>query len=190
MHEDGFSLLDTLQRAQQGDAAALDRVIARLQPRLRRFATRRLPAWARGVAETEDLVQDVLMNTVRQLPQLQLPSDAQLYSYLCAAIRKRVLDEMRRARVRPMARSLDSQSPDLAPPPDEAAAFAELHERYERACARLTEEQRQAVTLWIDLGMSYSEIATITAKPSADAVRMLIARSLAKVANAMGRDRG
>jgi hypothetical protein len=54
------SSLALLSRAKRGDAAALDALLERYRPRLLRWAHRRLPHWARDLAETDDLVQDTL----------------------------------------------------------------------------------------------------------------------------------
>src|SRR5688500_19892281 len=52
------STLNLLQRARAGDADALDALIGRFLPRLQRWATGRLPGWARDLADTHDLVQE------------------------------------------------------------------------------------------------------------------------------------
>ena len=50
--------LTLIRRAQRGDREALEMVAARLVPRLRRWATGRLPRWARDLADTQDVVQE------------------------------------------------------------------------------------------------------------------------------------
>jgi hypothetical protein len=50
------SSLTLLQRAQAGDRAALDSLIARYLPRLQRWASGRLPRWARDMADMQALV--------------------------------------------------------------------------------------------------------------------------------------
>jgi hypothetical protein len=55
--ESTFMLID---RARAGDAEALERLFARHQKPLQRWASGRLPRWARDISETEDLVQETL----------------------------------------------------------------------------------------------------------------------------------
>jgi len=52
------STLRLIERARAGDQEPLDRLFARHSAPLRRWATGRLPKWAREVADTDDLVQE------------------------------------------------------------------------------------------------------------------------------------
>ena len=59
--------IQLLARAREGDEGALDEVFARSIPPLRRWARGRLPRWARGLMDTDDLVQDTVISTLRQI---------------------------------------------------------------------------------------------------------------------------
>jgi RNA polymerase sigma-70 factor (ECF subfamily) len=61
------SSLDLLARARAGDDEALNRLAARYLPRMRRWASGRLPRWTRDLAETDDLVQDCMLQTFRRI---------------------------------------------------------------------------------------------------------------------------
>ena len=50
--------IELLALVRNGDRAALDRLLERCIPALRRWAHGRLPQWTRGVIETSDLVQE------------------------------------------------------------------------------------------------------------------------------------
>lgn len=50
------STVALLARAREGDQAALDQVFARAIPLLKRWASGRLPRWAREMVDTDDLV--------------------------------------------------------------------------------------------------------------------------------------
>jgi DNA-directed RNA polymerase specialized sigma24 family protein len=52
-----------LEKAKAGDREALDSLFARYLPPLRRWACGRLPAGARDLLDTHDVVQDVLLQT-------------------------------------------------------------------------------------------------------------------------------
>lgn len=70
------STLTLLTRARAGDAQALDDLFARYLPGLRKWASGRLPRWARDLIDTPDLVQDVLRSgpvTLAISPTLLIP---------------------------------------------------------------------------------------------------------------------
>jgi RNA polymerase sigma-70 factor (ECF subfamily) len=58
-------------------------------------------------------------------------------------------------------------------------------ERYERGLARLVPDQREAVLLRLEFGYSHAEIAEALGRPSADAARMVVARALVSLAEAI-----
>ena len=59
-----------------------------------------------------------------------------------------------------------------------------------RRYAILSEAQREAVVLRLELGLTHDEISTALECPSADAARMLISRGLIRLAEEMGDFRG
>jgi DNA-directed RNA polymerase specialized sigma24 family protein len=63
-----------------------------------------------------------------------------------------------------------------------------LIERYESALERLTPEQREAVIMRIEMGLSHQEVADALGAPSADAARMIVARALAHLAEELRDD--
>ena len=56
-----------LERVRAGDNSALDILVGRYLIPLRRWASGRLPAWARDLRDTDDIVQDTLIATLRHL---------------------------------------------------------------------------------------------------------------------------
>ena len=63
MKDPDESSLDLLARARAGDHEAL-RAGRPLSARLQRWASGRLPRWTRDLAETDDLVQDSMLQTL------------------------------------------------------------------------------------------------------------------------------
>jgi RNA polymerase sigma factor (sigma-70 family) len=181
------STAQLIERARSGDRAALDALFARYLLPLRRWASGRLPGWARDLTDTQDLVQDVLFQTFRRLGDFEPRGEGSLQAYLRQALRNRLLDELRRVRRRPAHTVLDSQREDDAPSPLEEAIGQEGLERYERALSALRAEDREAVVARIELGYSYPEIAQMLEKPSPDAARMTVGRALARLAQEMSR---
>jgi hypothetical protein len=55
------STVELLARARAGDEAALNEVFARAIPLVKRWASGRLPRWARDMIDTDDLVQETVV---------------------------------------------------------------------------------------------------------------------------------
>ncbi len=91
---DTHSSLELLVRAQDGDEVARNELCARYLPRLRRWAHGRLPIWAREHLDTEDIVQDTLLRSVRQARRLHAAARAGL---LCVRLRSASQSPPRRA---------------------------------------------------------------------------------------------
>lgn len=174
-----------LEQARDGDEVALNRLLERYLPRLSRWASGRLPRWARDMSDTDDLVQDTLVRTVRAVPTFEHRGDGALQAYLRQAILNRVRDELRRHHRRPAAGAIVDDLPDTSHSPLEQAIGAETLDRYEEALQSLAPEDREAVIARIELGCSYREIAAALGKPSDDAARMAVSRALVSLARLM-----
>jgi RNA polymerase sigma-70 factor (ECF subfamily) len=175
-----------LARAQAGDRAALDSLIARYLPRLQRWATGRLPRWARDVADTQDLVQETLFHAFAKIDTFEWRGEGALFAYLRQAILNRIREELRRAKRRPLRNDFDPAARDEGRSPLEDAIGREALERYERALATLRAEEREAVVARIELGYTNREIADLLGKPTPNAARMAVERAIVRLATAMG----
>ena len=176
-----------LNRLTAGDLDAGDPLFARLAPRLRRWATGRLPRYARDIADTDDLVQETLLKTFRHLPTFKAAHPRALNAYLRAALMNRLRDELRSWKRRPLEETADEQLSDSAASPlDETIGRAAV-ERYERALEQLRPDDREAIIGRVELGYSYQELADALGKPSADAARKAAERALVRLANEMAR---
>jgi RNA polymerase sigma-70 factor (ECF subfamily) len=176
-----------LARAREGDARALDTLFSRYLPPLRRWASGRLPRWARDVSDTQDLVQDTLLQTFKRIESFEPQSEGALQAYLRQAVMNRIRDEIRRRQRRPEPAALDSQHPDDTPSPLEQAIGTQAVERYEAALQSLRAEDRELVIGRIELGLTYDELAEAAGKPSPDAARKAAQRALLKLIEAMNR---
>ncbi|MFN8548734.1 MAG: sigma-70 family RNA polymerase sigma factor [Candidatus Eisenbacteria bacterium] len=182
------STLGLLGQAQQGSEPALAALLERFRPRLLRWSTGRIPAHARGVLETQDLVQEVLVRTVRRIDLLEARSRGEFHSYLRQALKNRIRDEIRRVDARPKGSELHGHEADAAPSPLEQAIGREQAARYEAALARLKPEDREAIVAKLELSCSYAELAEVLGKPSADAARMTVSRALLRLAQEIAND--
>ena len=184
---DAESTLDLLARARAGDREALEALMARYLPRLRRWASGRLPRWARDLADTQDLVQDTLLQTFKRIDTIDVRHEGALQAYLRQGVVNRIRDEFRRAGRRPATEELDAAAPDAGASPLEQAIGRETLDRYERALARLRPQDREAIIARIEMDSTNEEIAASLGKPSANAARMAVERALVRLAEEMRR---
>src|SRR5262245_2478660 len=189
MASDGASPLEAsielLRRAQEGDSVALDTLLTRYRPRLTRWAHRRLPAWARGLSDTDDLIQDTLVKAIRNLRDFVAAGDQGFQNYLRSAVANAIRDEVRKARNRPALDALDSAIPSDAPSPLERAVGRLRLQRYEAALLRLSPEERDAVVARLEFGFTHVELASAIGKRTPDAARKFCQKALARLLTEM-----
>ena len=183
---DPESSFDLLQRVRTGDRDALNRLLQRYTPALRRWARGRLPQWARDGEDTQDLVQDTLIQAMKHLDTFRPERAGALQAYLRQALMNRIRDELRRAHRRPPATELPEGMPARSASPLEEAIGHEALDAYEKALAELREEDREAIIARIELGQSYEEVAAILGKPTPDAARVAVNRAVVRLAQKMG----
>ena len=179
-----------LSLARAGDQRALHRLCERYIPRLQRWASGRLPANARDLLDTSDVVQEAMIRAVGHLDRFEPRHDGALLAYLRQAVMNRIRDEIRRLR----RRGVDA--PPLTNPPEAASLEspldicigAEAVERYERALSRLSDTDRDLVIAKLEMGSDYAERARLLGKPSLDAARVAARRAVLKLAREMSHD--
>lgn len=185
---DAESTIYLLERFKAGDRDALDRLFERYVPRLRRWASGRLPRWARDLADTHDLVQEAALQTFRNLEGFEHRGEGALQAYLRQAVMNRIRDEFRRSARWPDSTDVPVEMSDEGPSPLEQAVGAELLDAYDAALERLEPAEREAIIGRIELELTFPELAVAMGKSSADAARMAVARALVRLAEEMGRD--
>lgn len=179
------STIELIARVRRGDRQALDRLMARHLGPLRRWVSGRLPRAARDLADTDDLVQDVLLRTLGNIQDFEVRGEGALHAYLRQAVANRVRDELRRKGRAPVL--VDVAGLDLAGAgsPLEDAVGREALDRYCAALAQLRSDEREAIVARVEMDCSYAEIAAILDKPTADAARKATQRALLRLAEAM-----
>jgi RNA polymerase sigma-70 factor (ECF subfamily) len=177
--------VELLRRARSGERAALDRLFDHHVPILRRWASGRMPHWARSADDTWDVVQDTVTQTLKHLDTFEPRGVGALQAYLRRAVVNRIRNAIRRASVRPQAAELPEDLADKAGSPLDAAIRQQKQARYEAALASLDPIERDALLARVELGLSYAAIAHALGKPSADAARMTVTRALSKLTKAM-----
>jgi RNA polymerase sigma-70 factor (ECF subfamily) len=179
---------DLLQRARLGDADAVNELFGRYLPSLRRWARGRLPQWTRDLRDTDDIVQETLVQTLKNIEAFQPRHEGALQAYLRQALVNRVRDEVRRVSRHGVTAEIVDEHADAAPSPLEQAIGHEALTRYEGALARLRAEEREVIIARVELGQSYQQIAAGHGKASADAARMAVSRALVRLAEEMDVD--
>jgi RNA polymerase sigma-70 factor (ECF subfamily) len=181
------STFHLLERARAGDQQAMERLFAvHLKP-LQRWARGRLPKWARDLADTDDLVQDTLLQTFKRIEDFEPRRVGALQAYLRQAVLNRIRNELRRKGREPHATDVDGIEVESAESPLEQAIGREAVERYEAALHRLTTEEREAIIARVEMGYSYEELAEALGKPTPDAARKAARRALVRLAEEMKR---
>jgi RNA polymerase sigma-70 factor (ECF subfamily) len=174
-------------RASAGDQQAVELLLGRYLPRLRRFAHGRLPTFARDLVDTDDLVQVTLSRVVRRVQGFDDRGRGAFHAYLRQSLLNELRNQIRRARRHPAPGELDGQERDLGPSPLDDAVGRQGLERYETALLRLDPDDREAIIGRIELGLSHAELAEALGKASPDAARMAVARALVRLTREMAR---
>lgn len=175
-----------IRRIRDGDGAARDVLLKRYLPALRRWAHGRLPATARDLSDTDDLVQVTLLRALNHLDGFDARHTGSFLAYLRQILVNQVRDELRRQQRRPAGTELDTELPDLETPPLVEQMLG--HERlraYESALAKLPRRQQELIMMRMEFGMSYPEIAAeVDSTP--DAVRVMVARAIVLLSQELG----
>jgi RNA polymerase sigma-70 factor, ECF subfamily len=182
--------LSLLARAQAGDPRALEILLRRYLPRVTRWAHGRLPGWARDLSETDDLVQDTLVKTIRNLDGFIVSESEGFHNYLRLAVRNAVRDQIRRAHRRPDVVELDSAMPSDDPSPFDRTVGRARLARYEAALERLTTSEREAVIARLEFGFTHVELAAALGKATPDAARKLCLKATTRLLEFMRESSG
>lgn len=152
---------------------------------LQRFARHRLPDGARDLLETNDVVQEAVLGSLRNLDSFEPERTGSFHAYLRSGVLNRIRDEFRRLGREPQFERTFGQQANPGPSPVQRAMGAQTLERYEAALEELQPIEREAVIARLELGLSYREVAQAIGKPSPDAARMTVVRALVQLAERM-----
>src|SRR5215510_5562038 len=135
--ESSFALLG---RARAGDDDALNQLIERYWPRLRAWATGRLPTTSHAAPETADLVHNAILRAFTKVRSGDIRTEGALLDYLRTSVNYAIIDERRTQQRRPksLARPQDAAAEYMSPL--DAAIGTETIEKYEHALARLQDQ--------------------------------------------------
>jgi RNA polymerase sigma-70 factor (ECF subfamily) len=146
-------------RAQRGDEEALNDLLARYLPRLRQWASGRLPANMRSMLDMNDSSRMRSSTRCAISTRFRSGTRDRCRRYLRRAIKNRIIDLYRRRAHRPGREELPEDAKAADPSPLELAIGAEALENYERALETLSESDREAIVLRLELGFEFQAIA-------------------------------
>ena len=175
------STLHVLERAQGGDEVAAKILIERASPAVRRWASGRLPRYARNDGDTEDVVQDVLLRTLRRIKRFQYRTVGSLQAYLRQAVVNRIRDLIRGSKRRGSEPGVHAEPRDWLPSPLEAVIMRQQLDHFLEALRKLRPADRQVIVWRIELGYTAEEIATKLGKSKA-AAGMTVTRAMTRLA--------
>jgi RNA polymerase sigma-70 factor (ECF subfamily) len=170
--------VDLLRRLQGGDLQARERLVARYLPRLTRWAHGRLPAGARDLSDTQDLVQVTLFRVLSHLQDFQHSGSGSLLGYLQQALLNVLRNEIRRSHRRGVHGELPELPADETQSPLAQAVGHESLARYESALAQLNRAQQELIVMRIELGLDNAQMGAELGC-TADAARMALRRAVA-----------
>jgi len=153
---------DLLERVATGDQAAFSELYDQIAPRVLGLIRRLLKDHAQSEEVTQEVFLEIWQNATRFDSKKGGAS-----TWIMTMAHRRAVDRIRASQ---SSRDRDSKVGirDYNPAYDSVAESVEItveHERVEKALARLTELQRQAVTLAYYGGYSHSEVAALLSVP-------------------------
>ena len=173
--------VELVLKARSGDRAAVEALLQRCLPELRRWAHGRLPAYARGTLDTGDLVQEAALHLLRRVEIFQPRHVGAMQAYLRQSILNRIRDEIRRVGRRPATEALVEEPPDEKPSPLELTLQSESYDRYRTAFASLGARDRELVVVRLEAQWTMAQIAQAFGLATADAARMAVNRALKRL---------
>ncbi len=183
------STVDLVGRARLGDENAWRELVARYEAPLRRSVRGRLPRAARGLTDTDDMMQEATLNVLRRLPLIELRFPGALLAYLRRSVQNRLVDERRRvARSAPQIALLDEHAATQASPLDHTLD-RDRRRRFQAGLRMLSPRDRRAVVLRLEAGASYEAIAAALGCPTPNAARVTVGRALHRMAEQLAAPR-
>ena len=173
--------IELLISARGGDRMALEALLERCLPPLKRWAHGRLPAHARGTMDTGDLVQEAALHVLARLDKFEPRHVGAMQAYLRLSVINRIRDEIRRVGRRPEAVELVSEPAGDGTSPLEAVIREEGYQRYRDALGKLRSRDREMVVARVEVQWSIQEIAQRFGMASLDAARVAVSRSLKRL---------
>ena len=181
--------VELIVKARDGDPAAVEAILQRCLPALKRWAHGRLPSFARGHLDTEDLVQDDAFNAIRHLDTFRPQHVGAMQAYLRTSVINRIRDEIRRVSTRPIVGELVDDVRSSEASPLELAIQLESYEVYRAALRRLRAKDREILVARLEAQWTAAELAERLGLNTPDAARVATTRAMERLVAAMNAER-
>ena len=173
--------IELVVRARAGDRDAVEALLQRCLPGLRRWAHGRLPAAARASLDTQVLVQETVLHVLRRLDHFEPRHVGAMQAYLRQSVINRIRDEVRKISRHPSSVELPADLMSDRTSPLEVAVQSEAYQHYRDALGGLSSLDRELVVARIEAQWSVGEIAKRFEMPTPDAARMAVGRALKRL---------
>jgi RNA polymerase sigma-70 factor (ECF subfamily) len=193
--------IELLGRIRAGDDDACNALLARYQARIRQIVSARLGPKLRRLADSEDVLQEVLLATAGKLETFEPQSDGALLHWFGVAVKNRIVDLARfggrgkRDLDREVVVAGGEAETDVVSPLDRVAgegatpsqdlAKRERMELFHLALDNLKPEHRELIVLRDLTGMSWQEIAEQVGAASDEAARKRYGTAAVQFARAL-----
>ena len=173
--------IELVVKAREGNREAVEALLQRCIPQLKRWAHGRLPPAARGSLDTGDLVQETVLHVLRRLDYFEPRHVGAMQAYLRQSVINRIRDEVRKIGRQPAPEELSEDLASDLTSPLEAAVESEAYERYRDALTTLSPRDREMIVARIEAQWSLAEIAQRFGIRTTDAARMAVSRALRRL---------
>ena len=180
--------IELVVKARAGNREAVEALLQRCLPQLKRWAHGRLPAAARGSLDTGDLVQETVLHVLRRLDTFEPRHVGAMQGYLRMSVINRIRDEVRKIGRQPPPSELPEDLLSDVTSPLEAAVQGEAYERYRQALTELSPRDRELIVARVEVQWSLAEIAQRFGIRTTDAARMAVSRALRKLTDRLKKD--
>jgi len=178
-----------LDKIRDGDSAAINDLFDRYKLYLAALLKNRLPYTARGIMETQDLVQDVCLKVLPYLNRFKYKGIGSFWSYIrviainhTVAVWKSNLKDSKNNR---LPDETNLQPPSKESSPLKKLMIQEQYNSFEETIKKLTDRKRFALLMRLELGIDFSTIAQDCGYPSKSAARMDVYRTIKWVSKEM-----
>jgi len=183
--------VELLDRAQQGDNDALNRLLERYQGRLRRIVRIRMSSKMRQNVESMDIVQGALEVAYRRIDKFEMRKPGSILHWLAKIAENKLRDEndywnaerRDKGREEPMVFASDSSSGHArqldanASNPADKASHRELQEIVDQTMEELPEDYREIILLRDYTGADWDYITELMQRPNVHAAQELHRRA-------------
>jgi RNA polymerase sigma factor (sigma-70 family) len=172
--------IELVVKARAGDRGAVEALLQRCLPQLKRWAHGRLPKAARESLDTADIVQDVALHALRRLDTFEPRHVGSMQAYLRQSVINRIRDEVRRIGRHPAPVELPEDLVSDQTSPLELTIKAETYQRYRHALTHVKPRDREMIVARIEVQWSVEEIAQHFGLRT-EAARLAVKRALRRL---------